>query len=70
MGENIVLFGSLVLIIQGVVGFPIASFLCKKEATRIVGEFKEGNLKLAGAVNASGEVKKAAWKIIPATPEK
>lgn len=29
-GDRIVLFGSLVLVVQGVVGFPIASVMCKR----------------------------------------
>ena len=39
-------FGSLILIVQGIVGFPIASVCCKKEALRLKKEIAAGKLKL------------------------
>lgn len=69
MGENIVLFGSLVLVIQGVVGFPIASYLCKK-AVRVRAEFLNGNLASSTANSDEQEEKKRAWKIFPNKPDK
>ncbi len=54
-GPEIVLFGSLVLVIQGVVGFPIASMLCKKEALRLKGQILDGSLTLMEEKKESGE---------------
>lgn len=65
-GPEIVLFGSLVLVIQGVVGFPIASMLCKKEALRLKGQILDGSLTLMEEKKESGEgnkEKKSVFKV-------
>lgn len=67
-GEDVAMFGSLVLIIQGVVGFPIASYLCKKEAYRLKGEIALGNVYLHTEESTEGEAPKK--KLIPAIPDK
>lgn len=67
-GENVILFGSIVLVAQGVIGFPIASILCRKEATRLQGLIKTGDLKLS-VVEDTPETK-PAWRFIPQIPEK
>jgi hypothetical protein len=66
-GSNIVVFGSLVLIIQGVIGFPIASLLCRKEGGRLRQQILSGDLVL----NAPLEEKetKPKWRFIPSIPE-
>lgn len=69
-GANIVLFGSMVLILQGVIGFPIASILCKKEALRLRGLIRNGQLTAGAADGADGETKKSKLKFIPDVPEK
>lgn len=66
---NIALFGSLVLIIQGVVGFPIASFLCKKEAKRVQAGYQAGEIVLLNPASVDGEVKKGKFQFIPKTPD-
>lgn len=65
-GSNVVLFGSLVLVIQGVVGFPIASALCKKEAVRLKGQVQAGTLTLKKKEET--EETKPAWRIFPPDP--
>lgn len=65
--EAVVVFGSLVLVIQGVVGFPIASFLCKKEALRLKGQIASGELTLNQPLE--DEESRPAWRIFPKTPE-
>ena len=67
--SNIALFGSLVLVVQGVVGFPIASFLCKKEAMRIKGEYAAGTMQLLDSAAVDSASSKPAWRIFPKTPE-
>ncbi len=69
-GDQIVLFGSLVLVVQGVVGFPIASIMCKKEALRLKGKLADGSLALRNSLEAEDE-KKPAWRIFifPKTPD-
>lgn len=69
-GANIVLFGSMVLILQGVIGFPIASILCKKEALRLRGLIRNGQLTNDAVEGANGETKKSKLKFIPDVPEK
>lgn len=69
-GPNIVLFGSMVLILQGVIGFPIASILCKKEAIRLRGLFRNGELSAATENSEGGTAKKSKLKFIPDIPEK
>ena len=66
-GTNIVVFGSLVLVLQGVFGFPIASILCRKEAGRLRGRILEGTL----VYNKPLETKetKPKWRIIPPIPD-
>lgn len=66
-GEAVVVFGSLVLVIQGVVGFPIASFLCKKEALRLKSEIVSGKLCLNKSLDE--DAAKPAFRIFPKTPE-
>lgn len=66
IGESTIVFGSLVLVAQGVIGFPIASALCKKEALRLRGEIRNNNLGLSTNVD---EEKKSAWKIFPKVPD-
>lgn len=65
--ESVVVFGSLVLVIQGVVGFPIASFLCKKEALRLKGQIAAGDLVLNKSLDDSAA--KPAFRIFPKTPD-
>lgn len=69
-GSDIVLFGSMVLILQGVIGFPIASVLCKKEALRLRGLFRNGELSVRTEESADGSQKKSKLKFIPDIPEK
>ncbi|MBN2936252.1 hypothetical protein [Mogibacterium sp.] len=69
-GANVVLFGSMVLILQGVIGFPIASILCKKEALRLRGMIRNGQLIADAVEGATGETKKSRLKFIPDVPEK
>lgn len=69
-GANIVLFGSMVLILQGVIGFPIASILCKKEALRLRGMIRNGQLTAGAAEGTDEENKKSKLKFIPVVPEK
>lgn len=66
-GSNVVLFGSLVLVIQGVVGFPIASALCKKEAVRLKGQVQAGTLTLKKKEET--EETKPTWRIFPPIPD-
>lgn len=68
-GSNIVLFGSMVLILQGVIGFPIASVLCKKEALRLRGLIRNGELRPATESEENGDGKKSRLKFIPDIPE-
>ena len=61
-------FGSLILIVQGIVGFPIASVCCKKEALRLKKEIAAGKLKLQH--KQQKDVQKPKWRIFPPIPEK
>lgn len=61
-------FGSLILIVQGIVGFPIASICCKREALRLKGEIAAGRLKLQKKEAQTEE--KPKWRIFPPIPEK
>ena len=69
-GNDVVLFGSIVLIVQGVIGFPIASILCKKEALRLRGKIRAGELTAKVEETADGEPKRSKLKFIPDVPEK
>lgn len=69
-GNDVVLFGSIVLIVQGVIGFPIASILCKKEALRLRSKIRAGELTAKVEETADGEPKKSKLKFIPDVPEK
>lgn len=65
-GDNIIIFGSLVLVIQGVVGFPIASILCKKEALRLKGQIDARTLTLNKPLETAEN--RPAWRIFPPMP--
>lgn len=68
-GESVIVFGSLVLVMQGVIGFPVASFLCKKEALRLRSAYRDGSLKVldSSAVEGAGKVSRT---ILPQVPDK
>mgnify|MGYP001244545125 CR=1 FL=1 len=66
-GTNIVVFGSLVLVLQGVFGFPIASILCRKEAGRLRGQIIDGTLTLSKPVE--DKESRPKWRIIPPIPD-
>lgn len=69
-GQNVVLFGSMVLIVQGVIGFPVASALCKKEAVRLRGRILNGELTApAEETSEDGEQKKSRFRIFPKIPD-
>ncbi len=61
-------FASLILIIQGIVGFPIASICCKREALRLKSEIAAGRVKLEKKEEKKEE--KPKWRIIPPIPDK
>lgn len=65
-GDHIIVFGSLVLVVQGVVGFPIASILCKKEAMRLKGQIACGVLVLNKPLETAEN--RSAWRILPPMP--
>ena len=67
-GDRIVLFGSLVLVVQGVVGFPIASVMYKKEALRLKDKIADSSLALRSSLETEDE-KKPAWRIFLKTPD-
>jgi len=73
-GEEVALFASLVLVFQGVVGFPIASVLCKKEANRLLGCVDAGTMSLtpvkadAAAAGAGAEAQPKK-KLFPQVPD-
>lgn len=69
-GQNVILFGSLVLIIQGVVGFPIASLLCRKEANRLSVLYASGELQLEADATQTDGQKKRGIRIFPQVPDK
>lgn len=66
-GENVIVFGSLVLVVQGVVGFPLASFFCKKEALRLKGQIASGELMLSKPLE--DDAAKSSFRIFPKTPD-
>lgn len=64
-------FASLVLVIQGIVGFPIASVCCKKEAQRLKTEFAAGRISLQKKSDEKEETgDKPKWRIFPQIPDK
>lgn len=67
ISANAVLFGSLVLVTQGIVGFPIASLLCRKEAVRLKTAFRAGEISLPAAATATEQTRR---RLIPPVPEK
>lgn len=69
MGEDSVLaFGSLVLVMQGLVGLPIASFLCRKEGFRYRDDLRTGRVVLNAPLEGANP--KERKKLIPPIPEK
>lgn len=64
--QDVIIFGSLVLVAQGIIGFPIASVLCRKEAVRLKGEIRKGALTL----HTENSEKKQKKKLVPPVPEK
>ncbi len=65
ISANAVLFGSLVLVTQSIIGFPIASILCRKEAVRLRTAFRAGEISLP--VESESTQKKR--RLIPPVPD-
>ncbi len=68
ISSDAVLFGSLILVTQGVIGFPIASLLCKKEAVRIKKAYLAGEITVP--TKAAAQEEKPRRRLIPQIPEK
>lgn len=68
ISANAVLFGSLVLVTQGIVGFPIASLLCRKEAARLKTAFRAGEISLPPPAATATE--QTHRRLISPVPEK
>lgn len=59
VGGNILAFGSLLLACHTMVGIPLASVFCKKEARRLHGEFQSNRLEIPETTRSgNGEVEK------------
>ncbi len=65
--SHILVFVTMLLILQGFVGVPIASFCLRREAKRLKAAFAAGSAE-AGLLNA--EVKSERKKLFPALPAK
>lgn len=69
--ETIVVFTTILVVMQGFFGYPIASVMLKKEAERVKALFKNGQLGEAGAAEeiAAASEQKAKAKLIPPLPK-
>ncbi len=68
--ESIGLFVTLLVVVQGFFGYPIASFLLNKEANKLLEDFRSGKVKNNGVSNNdqdSGE--KIKKRLIPELPK-
>lgn len=63
---SVIVFGSLVLAMQGLVGLPLGSLLCKKEGKRYCKDMREGKVILNAPLKA--EDVEPRKKLFPAIP--
>lgn len=73
--ESIAVFTTLLVVVQGFFGYPVASFMLNKEAKRLVNMFRENKLSLQGKASAevavTSTINNAApkYRIIPELPK-
>ncbi len=66
--EDLLVFATLLLILQTFVGLPIASLCLKLEGNRLLGKYRSGEAETAvEAVKSDPEV--PTWRLFPATPK-
>lgn len=66
--ENLVVFATLLLVLQNFVGLPIASMCLKIEGNRLLTKHRSGEAEaVTQAVKSDPEV--PTWKLFPATPK-
>lgn len=67
--ENLIVLPILVYVGQGFVGYPLTSFMLKKEDKRLLGLYRSGSMKRAAAQADGGELE-GKFRIFPHIPEK
>lgn len=67
--DDVTVFALMIISFHAFVGVPIASFLCKKEGTQLLADWKAGKY-VPKVVKEEGSGKFSKFKIFPAVPEK
>lgn len=67
--ETIMVFSTLLVVVQGFFGYPIASICLRKEAKRISNKLKSGEYNISKGEVAAAKEEKSKFKIIPDLPK-
>ena len=67
--ETIMVFSTLLVVVQGFFGYPIASICLSKEAKRISNKLKSGEYNISKEEVAAAKEEKPKFKIIPELPK-
>lgn len=66
--ESLAVFATLLLVLQGFVGFPIASYCLKRESKRLLKRFRDNPEAERGKASAAADPEVPLWKLFPALP--
>jgi hypothetical protein len=66
--EHIVIFATLLLVLQSFIGMPVAAWCLSREAKTIINKLRGGEISDQQQAAAKDEKSKPWWKFIPATP--
>ena len=68
--ESIAVFTTLLVVVQGFFGYPVASFLLNREATKLLNGFRESNSEVTSTLDdTKDDVMVAKKKLIPPLPK-
>lgn len=63
--ESYAVFATLLVVVQGFVGYPVASYCLKKEAKNVLNRVRSGELKVSKTSEVDVTVKKKFFKAVP-----
>ncbi|PUU88673.1 MAG: sodium/glutamate symporter [Halanaerobium sp.] len=67
---SIAVLATAMYVIQGFFGYPITSFLLKKEAGRLADKIKSGEIEMTSTGEEEADKEESKFRIIPPLPEK
>ncbi len=67
--ETLMVFATLLLVLQSFIGLPIASFCLKREGKRLIAGFRSGGLAEKDSAKNASDPEVPTWRLIPPLPK-